>query len=141
MNPDNDKPIIDFETERLHIRSVQECDKEAYIALRIQNSMTPKAYEKIPGFRDYEWESELNGDGDLFLSVFLKPEELFVASASIQHYKKPAIEIGYDVVKEYQNRGIATELIKGLVNPMCCISPRIAILSNSKSSPFAIITT
>ena len=115
MNPNNDKPIIDFETERLHIRAVKECDKEAYMALRIQNSMTPKAYEKIPGFRDYEWEGELNDDGDLFLSVFLKPEELFVASASIQHYNKAAIEIGYDVVKEYHKQGIATELIKGLV--------------------------
>ncbi len=111
----SNKPIIDFETERLHIRNVSECDKDEYMSLRVNNSPTSKAYSVIPGFRDFEWDGELHCDHDIYLSVFLRPDEIFVASASIQHYRNETVELGYDVVEEYRNRGFATEIVKGLV--------------------------
>lgn len=111
-----DKPLIDFETDRLHIRSVIEADKDDYMSLRVKNSSISKAYSIMPDFTDYEWDGELNGEDDIHVSVFLKPEGVFVASASIQNYKEKTIELGYDVKEDYRNEGIATELIKGLLS-------------------------
>lgn len=110
-----EKLFIDFETDRLHVRSVMEADKDNYMSLRIKNSNMSMAYSVMPGFTDYEWEGELNGEDDIHLSVFLKPDEMFVASASIQNYREKTVELGYDVKEDYRNTGIATELIKGLL--------------------------
>ena len=78
------KPYIDFETERLHIRSVTKEDKEDFMALRIHNSDISSVYSEVSGFEDLEWESELNSEKDIYLSIFRKTDEVFVASASIQ---------------------------------------------------------
>ena len=108
------KPYIDFETERLHIRSVTKEDKEDFMALRIHNSVISSVYSEVSGFEDLEWESELNSEKDIYLSIFRKTDEVFVASASIQAYEKTTIELGYDVSEAYRNRGYATEIIRGL---------------------------
>ena len=119
----SNKPRIDFETERLHIRNVSECDKDEYMSLRENNSPISKAYELVADFRDFEWEGELHCEHDIFLSVFLRPDEIFVASASIQHYRNETVELGYDVVEEYRNRGFATEIVKGLVMTVHDLNP------------------
>ena len=48
------KPYIDFETERLHIRSVTKEDKEDFMALRIHNSDISSVYSEVSGFKDLE---------------------------------------------------------------------------------------
>ena len=106
---------MDFETKRLHIRSVEEKDKEPYMSLRSNNSDFSAAYEILPGFFDYEWEGELNSKEDIYLSVFFKDNGIFVGSASIQSYKEDIAELGFDVCKEYWNQGIATEILNGLI--------------------------
>ncbi len=112
----SDKPFIEFETERLHIRSVMEADKKEYMSLRINNSDISNAYSAMPDFTEYEWDGELNSEEDIYMSVFLKPDEAFVASASIQDYREQTIELGYDVAEKYRNIGIGTELIKNLLS-------------------------
>ena len=114
MSSDKVKPYIEFETGRLRIQPVTEEDRADYMSLRVNNSEMSSAYETMPGFEDMEWNEELNSDEDIFFSVRLKIEGIFVASASIQNFKKSTIELGYDVCKEYQNQGIATELLKQL---------------------------
>ena len=123
-----DRPIIDFETDRLHIRTVCEADRDAYMSLRVNNSDLSTAYSIIPGFEDYEWESELQGNGDIYLSVFLKPDETFIASASIQGYQTEIVELGYDVVEEYRNQGFATEIVEGLRSETRRIRPDAEII-------------
>ena len=59
-----EKPYIDFETERLHIRSVDKEDRDVYMALRISNSPIAAAYSSMSGFTDFEWEGELNAEDD-----------------------------------------------------------------------------
>ncbi|MCR4657806.1 MAG: GNAT family N-acetyltransferase [Lachnospiraceae bacterium] len=105
------KPYLDFETERLHIRTVSEADRDAYMSLRVGNSTISVAYSAISGFEDFEWESELNDEKDIYLSVFIKDEEIFIASASLQDYQSDTIEMGYDVVEGYRNHGHATEIV------------------------------
>ena len=115
MEAEVKKPYIDFETKRLHIRSVVPEDNDVYMALRISNSPISAVYATMPEFADYEWNGELLSEDDIYLSVFQKRDGTFVASASIQHFKSSRIEFGYDVVKEYRNRGIATEIVNGLL--------------------------
>lgn len=110
-----EKPFIDFETDHLYIRNVAEEDKDDYMSLRVNNSNISMAYSIIPDFTDFEWNGELNGQDDIYFSVFRKPDKSFVASASIQNYREETAELGYDVKEGYRNMGIATELIKGLL--------------------------
>ena len=124
-----DKPIIEFETGRLVVRSVQEGDKDEYMALRVQTSDISRAYSTIEGFTEYEWENELNDSDDIYMSVFLKSDFVFVASASIQNFKENSIYIGYDVKEEYRNMGIATELVIGLVKQAHSFFPESKVLS------------
>ena len=110
-----EKPIIKFETERLFVRSVQEKDKEYSMALRVGNSEISDAYNSSPGFCDMEWNHELTSRDDIFLSAFLKETGRFIASGSIQKFKTNTIEFGFDVLAEYRNRGVAAELVNGML--------------------------
>ena len=124
----NKKTFIDFETNRLHIRSVMEADKDDYMALRVNNSNISEAYSIMPDFTDYEWDGELNGDEDIYLSVFLKSDGTFVASASVQNYQEESVEIGYDVKEESRNVGIATEIVKGLLAEVHSLFPKSRVI-------------
>ena len=109
------KPLIDFETERLHIRSLTEGDKDAYMSLRINNSNFISVYSLEPKLADDVWECEFLSEDDIYLAVTFKSSDEIIASASIQRYKENNIELGYDVYKEYQKQGIASEILTGLV--------------------------
>lgn len=111
-----EKPKVSFSTDRLYVRSVEEADKEDYMSLRVAVSPIALAYEESPGFRDIVWEKELNNQDDIYLSVFLKSTHALVASASFQDYKTDIIEFGFDVVEGQRNQGIATELVREMLN-------------------------
>lgn len=123
-----DRPKIEAETDRLIIRPVMECDKDAYMFLRASVSDLALAYKALPGFSDYEWESELEGEDSLHFSVFQKTDGRFVASASIQDYQRETVELGYDVVEGYRNLGYATEIAKSLMEKVHDLFPEAKIL-------------
>ena len=110
-----DKPKIQFDTARLYVRSVEESDKEAYMNLRVETSDIALAYQIHPGFRDCEWNGELNSQKDIFLAAFLKENDMMIASASFQNYESDCIELGFDVTEQYRNQGFATELVQGML--------------------------
>lgn len=110
------KPLIAFETERLNIRSLVESDKDTYMSLRICNSNFASVYSLEPKLADDVWEYEFSGDNDIYLAVTFKASDEIIASASIQSYKEENVELGYDVFNEYQNQGIASEILAGLVS-------------------------
>lgn len=56
-------------------------------AAEMVNSDLSVAYSVIPGFENFEWDGELNAEDDIHLSVFLRSDGSFVASASMQNYK------------------------------------------------------
>ena len=128
MNAEIKKPYIDFETERLHIRTVVPEDRDDYMALRIGNSPISAAYATMQGFSDCEWDEELHAEDDIYLSEFQKQDGVFVASASVQHFRSCRIEFGYDVVDGYRNRGIAPEIVKGLLVEVHCLFPETVVI-------------
>lgn len=110
-----EKPRISFFTDRLYIRSVEKSDKDKYMNLRETTSPLASVYKSLPGFRDHEWEGELNSPNDIYVAAFLKDTLELVAIASFQNYDTDTIEFGFDVSESYRNQGIATELIRGMV--------------------------
>ena len=80
---------ISFETENLTVRSLQEEDKESYIALRREASNIAEAYKIFDG--------------------------KMAACASFQFIDSDDVELGIDVAKAFRNKGVATELITEMV--------------------------
>lgn len=117
------KPIINFETDNMFVRSIEETDKKPYMDLRVSTSEIATAYTEFPGFRDKEWEGELNNADDIFCAAFLKKNKEFVACCSFQKFDTDMIELGFDVKKEYRNLGIATELLKGMLQTAADVFP------------------
>ena len=113
-----EKPLIEFETERLYVRPVRENDKEEYMALRASTSILSEYYEKNSEHLNHEWNNEFNSKDNIYLSVFLKENGSFAASCSFQKYQSDTIEFGFDVMAEYRNQGFATELVKGMLRVM-----------------------
>ena len=110
-----EKPKIFFDTKRLYVRSVEAKDKEDYMNLRVETSELSQAYQSFPGFRDYEWEGELNSRKDIYMAVFMKADDKMVASCSFQSYEGECVELGFDVKEQYRKQGIATELVQGML--------------------------
>lgn len=129
-----EKPRISFETERLIVRSIEDADQEYYMDLRAETSELAAAYQTLPGFREKEWDTELNGTDDIYMAAFLKEDSTFVASCSFQNYVGDVLELGYDVVAEYRNRGIATELVNGMLVTAFSVFAGKPALIKTKSS-------
>ena len=110
-----DKSIFAFETERLLVRPLQEADKEYYLALVMDVSTFSPALKNSPVVGDFMWDQDIDSEDDVALAVFLKTTCAFVARASFQHIDTGSVEFGFDVVSEYRNLGIATELCKGMI--------------------------
>ena len=121
------KMKIFFETERLSIRSAEERDKEAYMCLREEVSQISKAYRKKPEFRDYVWDKEFNSESDIFMTAFLKESGSLTAIGSFQNYEEDCIELGFDVAGQYRKRGLATELVRGMLREARILFPGKAV--------------
>lgn len=127
-----DKPKIHFDTARLYVLSVEESDKEVYMNLRVETSDIAQAYHSFPRFRDHEWNGELNSQRDIFMAVFLKENDMLIASASFQNYESECIELGFDVTERYRKQGIAAELVQGMLKTVHTLFPekRVNIKTN-----------
>ena len=107
---------ISFETENLTVRSLQEEDKESYIALRREASNIAEAYKIFEGrLEEEEWKDIISSTEDLFLMAFSKEDGRMAACASFQFIESDDVELGIDVAKAFRNKGVATELITEMV--------------------------
>ena len=107
------KTII-IENGKYLIRSVTATDKEPYMRIQQENSEMAKAYDEN-NFRDYFWENILKGEDDIYMMVFRKESNTHVGNCSFQGIKSDAVEIGVDIDKPYQNRGIGTDILGMLI--------------------------
>ena len=96
-----------IENDRLLIRPVVNDDKESFMRIQIENSDLAAAY-KDEQFRNYFWETTLNGDDDIYMMIFMKEDGIHVGNCSFQKLNSDSIEIGMDIDKRFQNQGIGT---------------------------------
>lgn len=107
------KPFVDFETERLHIRSLSVADKDADISLKAQ--LDDVVDDDEYGYFEDEFRDDIQDDNDICLSVYMKADGTFVAEAAFQNYQNSEVELAYGVLEAYRNQGIATEIVQGLM--------------------------
>ena len=129
------KPVINFETDRMYARSVVETDRDIIMALRMDVSDLSTLYKRREDLQEIEWDDTLNSDNNISLAVFLKKDDSFVACSSFQGFRNDTIELGCDVVKEYRNQGLATELTMGMIlTAESLFSAKSIIIKTSKEN-------
>lgn len=105
----SDKEIREKEEDRqVVIRSVTQTDKELVMGLRAQVSDIAAAYKEEPDFVDYSWEQDLTSTTEKLLLAF--NGTTFIGMGTLQNLDGSYIEIGVDIVPEYQHQGLGTTL-------------------------------
>ena len=86
-----------------------------YLMLYRENSIVAKTSSKMSGvdydeFAEFVWE-KLSEDDAIYISVFLKDDNLYVGNITMQHLASDTPEIGMDVLLKYRRQRIAYETI------------------------------
>lgn len=90
-------------------------DKADYLMLYRENSIMAKTSSKMSDvdydeFAEFVWE-KLPEDDAIYVSVFLKDDNLYVGNITMQHLASDTPEIGMDVLLKYRRQRIAYETI------------------------------
>lgn len=96
------------EDRQMVIRSVTQADKELVMGLRAQVSDIAAAYKGEPDFVDYSWEQDLTSTTEKLLLAF--NGTTFIGMGTLQNLDGSYVEIGVDIVPEYQHQGLGTTL-------------------------------
>lgn len=97
------------------LRLLMESDKDAYMAVNKENSDIEVAYS-MPEFIEAMWKSAM--EEEITLAVLEKKCGIFIGYIDIQHIEREKPELGIELVKEYQGKGIGTEAIGVLLNSL-----------------------
>ena len=76
--------MIDRHYQDFYIRSIAPGDKEMFMNLRKVTSIFGEAYDRILGFKDFDWNYFLNNKNDHYMMVFDCDGERFIGSCSFQ---------------------------------------------------------
>lgn len=90
------------------IRPITPADKDLVMSLRMQTSDIAAAYREKPSFVDFSWEKDLTSTTEKLLLAF--EDKTFVGMGNLQNLGGDYIEIGVDIVPEYQHQGRGTTL-------------------------------
>ena len=103
------------EDELYVLRKLKETDKEPFMQLLLDASDMRKAYDHKE-FYEYSWESSLNDEETLYLSLIDKNAGNYLGKLTVRNLKDAKPEIGCGIVKEYRNQGIAYRAMKMLID-------------------------
>ena len=109
------KDGIFAQNDKYILMALCEEDKANYLMLYRENSIVAKTFSKMSGvdydeFAEFVWE-KLPEDDAIYVSVFLKDENLYVGNITMQHLASDIPEIGMDVLLKYRRQRIAYETI------------------------------
>jgi ribosomal-protein-alanine N-acetyltransferase len=106
---------IEFETERLYLRQMNETDADAVFAMRSDENVmrfirAPQIFrseaEDWINLVSSRWESDKTG----FCAVIEKASDKFIGWCGLWHLKETGeMEVGYALFKEFWGRGFASE--------------------------------
>lgn len=103
------------QNDKYILKALCEEDKANYLMLYRENSIVAKTSSKISDvdydeFAEFVWE-KLPEDDAIYVSVFLKDDNLYVGNITMQHLASDKPEIGMDVLLKYRRQKIAYETI------------------------------
>ena len=103
------------QNDKYILKALCEEDKANYLMLYRENSIVAKTSSKMSDvdydeFAEFVWE-KLPEDDAIYVSVFLKDDNLYVGNITMQHLASDTPEIGMDVLLKYRRQRIAYEII------------------------------
>ena len=103
------------QNDKYILKALCEVDKANYLMLYRENSIVAKTSSKMSDvdydeFAEFVWE-KLPEDDAIYVSVFLKDDNLYVGNITMQHLASDKPEIGMDVLLKYRRQKIAYETI------------------------------
>lgn len=103
------------QNDKYILKALCEEDKANYLMLYRENSIVAKTSSKMSGvdydeFAEFVWE-KLPEDDAIYISVFLKDDNMYVGNITMQHLASDTPEIGMDVLLKYRRQRIAYETI------------------------------
>ena len=129
-----DKNSIFAENDRCILRRLQENDKESYMALQIEVSDMPEVYKNTE-YYEYFWNSIINEDDVIRLSLHKKENSAHIGNALIRNVLSDTPEMGLDIKKDYRRQGYAQETVRLTMDKINKISGKeifkIRIMSNN----------
>ena len=113
-------PTVIAETERLFIRTMDETGCKIVCELFKERESYKKAkdrsFQKVLLtclWNDAKQETTYNG------LIFLRDTHQFCGRVCVQHTDRAVPELGIDILRGYQNRGIGPEAVKAFVDSYC----------------------
>ena len=106
--------ITTIENNLFLIRPVIPKDEKPFMRIQEENSEWPKVYEE-EHFRDDFWKNCLKAEEDIYMVIFLKENDQHIGNCSFQNVNSQIIDIGIDIDKTMQNKGLGTDVLALLV--------------------------
>ena len=106
--------IIDEVIDGFRFRRVEPRDKDLFMAVRSETSDVSEFYRRHPDYVDDSWDLILKDENELSMVVFQQPDNLFVGTCSFQGVQKENLELGYDIAKDLQGKGIGSKMVGAL---------------------------
>ena len=112
------------------IRPITPADKDLVMGLRMQTSDIAAAYRDKTSFVDFSWEQDLSTTTEDLLLAF--DNKTFVGMGTLQNLSGDYIEIGVDILPEYQHQGQGSTLTALLIQYCCDHYPGREILMRAR---------
>lgn len=106
--------LIDEIINGYHFRRIEPRDKDLFMGVRAAVSEVAVFYQKYPDYADYNWDLILKDENEIGMMVFQQPDDLFMGTCSFQGVQRENLDLGYDIVKELQGKGIGSKMVGAL---------------------------
>lgn len=111
---ENDMVLV--QDDKYILKKEREEDKQAYFELYKEDSILFKRmpYDMFRDFFEKQWENRRQ-EKNLYVSIFKKQDFAYLGNIVLQNIDSTTPELGIDVVKKYQRKGVAYDTLKMFV--------------------------
>lgn len=104
------------QNEKYILQKEREEDKQAYFELYKEDSILFKRmpYDMFQDFFEKQW-ADRRKEKNLYVSIFKKQDSVYLGNIVLQNIDSTTPELGIDVVKKHQRKGVAYDTLKMFV--------------------------
>lgn len=108
---DNETVLV--QDDKYILKKEREEDKQEYFELYKEDSSLFKTmpYDMFQEFFEKQWENRRQ-EKNLYVSIFKKPDFVYLGNIVLQNIDSTTPELGINVVKKYQRKGVAYDTLK-----------------------------
>lgn len=108
--------MVLVQNEKYILQKEREEDKQAYFELYKEDSILFKRmpYDMFQDFFEKQW-ADRRKEKNLYVSIFKKRDSVYLGNIVLQNIDSTTPELGIDVVKKHQRKGVAYDTLKMFV--------------------------